>query len=369
MRQVLRDRGRWIGEQLRDSVLPWWGAAVDTRHGGFRLAPDEKQLATQSRMVWAFSHAHRHSLGDYLGAAEQGLEFLRERFHDRRHGGFFWKTDRAGRVRNDRKILYGHVAVVYALVEYVRAGGDRGALSDALRLFEFLVDRAHDDARGGWLEHFTRRWQPARRRARGYEVEIPGLRSANVLMHTMEMLAQLYVETGGESVAPLLAESVDLGTSRFFPADPLAVVQHRTRDWRPAGPSGVSHGHNIEFAWLLIRAETALGREPSRTRFNEYLTSMLAAHRPERIWWEDAELLAALSVGITRWPGAPLEDALERHLEYLIADVIDPHDGIWWERIGWDGEPVITTKIRTWKDAFHEVRAMVLLGEALSAAA
>ena len=366
MTESLEQRARWIGVQLRERVLPWWAGTVDARHGGFLLAPDEKQLATQSRMVWTFSHAHRNGLGEYLALAEQGVQFLWDRFHDARHGGFFWETDRAGRVRNDRKILYGHVALVYALVEYVRAGGDRRALSDARGLFELLVDRAHDDTRGGWREHFTRRWHPARRRGR-YEVEIVGLRSANVLMHTMETLAQLFAETRDENVALFLAETVDLGTTQFFPADPRAAVQHRTGDWRVAGRPGVSRGHNVEFAWLLVRAETALGREPSRTRFENYVTDMIVTQRPERIWWEEAELLAALSVGLTRWPSERLEEALNRHLESLIDDVIDPIDGIWWESVGWDGEPLRTTKIRTWKDAFHEVRAIVLLGAALSA--
>jgi mannose/cellobiose epimerase-like protein (N-acyl-D-glucosamine 2-epimerase family) len=364
----MRERGRWIGDRLRESVLPWWAATVDARHGGFQLAPDEKQLATQSRMVWTFSHAHRHALGDYLGAAEQGVEFLRDRFHDGRYGGYFWKTDRAGRVRNDRKILYGQISVIYALVEYAHAGGDPDALAEARALFDLLVDRAHDDVHGGWFEHFNRSWRPARRRSRGFEVEIPGLRSSNVQMHVMEMIGQLLAATGDERVASLLAETVELGTTQFFPADPAGSVQHRTRDWRAAGRADISDGHNVEFAWLLVRAETLLGREPSRARFENYLTAAMASRRPQRIWWEDAELLAALSVGMTRWPDPLVEDALDRHLEFLIADVIDPHDGIWWESVAWDGEPLSTEKMHTWKDAFHEVRAMVLLGEALAAA-
>ena len=77
--------------------------------------------------------------------------FVLDRFRDSRHGGFFWKTDRAGRVRNDRKILYGQLFVLYALVEYVRAGGDRGALAEARELFELVVERAHDNASAaGW---------------------------------------------------------------------------------------------------------------------------------------------------------------------------------------------------------------------------
>src|SRR5581483_3739996 len=366
MRESLQDRARWIGCQLRDDALPWWAGTVDLQHGGFLLAPDEKQLATQSRMAWTFAHAHRKSLGDYLGLAEQGLELVQERFRDRRHGGFFWTTDRAGRVRNDRKILYGHVALIYALVEYARAAEDAGALADARDQFELLVDRAHDDVHGGWLEHFSRGWRPAGRRSRGFEVEIPGLRSSNVHMHVIEMLSQLLAETGDERVRSLLVETVDLGTSQFFPDDPNASVQHRTRDWRAVRRAGISHGHSIEFAWMLVGAETELTGEPSRARFEGYLADMLAAERPERIWWEEAELLAALSIGLARWPGARLEEALDRQLEFLIADVIDPGDGVWWERVRWDGEPLVTTKVRTWKDAFHEVRASSFLLDALA---
>ena len=94
-----------LSSQLRERALPWWAQRVDSRHGGYLLSPDEKQLATQCRMVWAFSHAHRHGLGDYLGVAEHGVEFLLERLHDREHGGFLWKTDRAGTPLDERKLL------------------------------------------------------------------------------------------------------------------------------------------------------------------------------------------------------------------------------------------------------------------------
>jgi len=57
--------------QLVLKILPYWLKTIDPSHGGFllgddairgRSAPKEKQLATQARMVWAFSHAHLHGL-------------------------------------------------------------------------------------------------------------------------------------------------------------------------------------------------------------------------------------------------------------------------------------------------------------------
>jgi len=366
MSEVLREQSRRLVGKLRSSGLPWWAQTLDRQYGGYLLASDEKQLATQSRMVWTFAHAHRMRLGDYLGAAEQGLAFLHSRFLDPKHGGFFWKTDRSGRVRNDRKILYGQLFVVHALVEYARAGGDASALDEAQALLGLLVERAHDDSYGGWLEHFGRSWRPARWRRHGFEVEIVGLKSANTHLHAIEALTELYAEIGDAAVKAVLAETVDLSTEHFFPDDPAASAQHRRRDWRPAGRAGVSHGHNVEFAWLLVGAERALGREPSRSRFDAYASAMLAAERPVRIWWEEAELLAALATGLAEWPDAGREKALEAHLEFLLGHVVDPVDGIWLHTVRADGETLSTVKRETWKDAYHEVRAITMLAETLA---
>jgi mannose/cellobiose epimerase-like protein (N-acyl-D-glucosamine 2-epimerase family) len=366
MSMVLRERSRRLVDQLRSTALPWWVGTLDERCGGYLLSPDEKQLATQSRMVWTFAHAHRVRLGDYLGVAEQGLAFLLARFRDPKHGGFFWKTDRFGNVRSDRKILYGQLFVVHALVEYARASRDAGVLDEAQTLFELIVERAHDDVYGGWLEHFSRSWRPSRWRKRGFEVEIPGLKSANTHLHALEALAELYADTGDAAVEALLAETVDVSTTHFFPVDPAASVQHCRRNWRPAGRPGVSHGHNIEFAWLLVRADHVLGRESSRSRYDAYVSAMLTADRPTRIWWEEAELLAALATGLAEWPNAAREEALEEHLGFILDHVVDPEEGIWLHTVGAKGEPLSTVKRETWKDAYHEVRAITLLAETLA---
>jgi mannobiose 2-epimerase len=315
-------------------------------------------------MVWAFSHAHRKGFGEYLPAAEQGVVFLLERFRDPKHGGFFWKTDLAGRVRNDRKILYGQVFVAYALVEYFRAGGDADALGEARSLFELLLQRAHDDIHGGWIEHFRRNWHPIRRPRRGVEVEVPGLKSANTHLHAMEALTELYAETADPAVEASLAETVDLSVVHFYPESPAASSQHRRRDWSPAGQPSFLRGHSVEFAWLLLRAEGVLGREPSWSRFDAYLSHALAAPTAERVWWVEAETLAALTIAVVNRRDLRFEEALERLLAFLLTNQIDPEDGIWLESVAADGKPVNAAKVGTWKDAYHDVRASTLLAEA-----
>jgi mannose/cellobiose epimerase-like protein (N-acyl-D-glucosamine 2-epimerase family) len=353
-----------LAAQLCTKALPWWSEKVDSHRGGYLLSPDEKQLATQSRMAWAFSHAHRKGLGDYLGAAEQGVAFLLEHFRDPKHEGFFWKTDLSGRVRSDSKILYGHAFVLYALVEYFRASGDGDALDEARTVFEVLLERAHDDAHGGWLEHFRRSWRPIRRPGRHVEVEVGGLKSANTHLHVMEALSELYVETGDQAVGASLAETVDVSTTHFYPEDPSASSQYRARDWGRAGRPGVSYGHNVEFAWLLLDAVKALGGDPSWSRFDSYLSHALAAPQTERVWWVEAETLAALTIAVSSRPQPRYLEALESLLEFLLTCQIDPVDGIWLHTVAADGSPVNPAKVGTWKDAYHELRASVVLAEA-----
>ena len=292
------------------------------------------------------------------------MAFLLERFRDSKHGGFFWKTDPSGRMRDDRKILYGQAFALYALVEYFRATGDREALDEARLIFELLLERAHDDANGGWVEHFRRSWRPIRRPRRHVEVEVGGLKSANTHLHVMEALSELYVETGDQAVGASLAETVDVCTAHFYPEDPSASSQHRAPDWGRAGLLGVSHGHNVEFAWLLLGAEKALGRKPSWSRFDGYLGHALAAPPTDRVWWVEAETLAALTIAVSSGSRPGYVEALESLLEFLLTYQIDPADGIWLHTVGANGSPVNPAKVGTWKDAYHELRASVLLAEA-----
>src|SRR6266498_2650330 len=160
-------------EDLGDRILPYWhDTTLDTTNGGYVLADDvqgrraatEKQLVTQSRLIWTFCRVHLRGYGDekrnYLKAAEHGYRFLMDHFLDRKNGGYFWTTDLAGKVLNDRKILYGESFVLYALVEYYRASGDKESLRRAMDLYHEVQKRAHDPKNGGWFEHFTFDWTP-----------------------------------------------------------------------------------------------------------------------------------------------------------------------------------------------------------------
>ncbi|HTL18214.1 MAG TPA: AGE family epimerase/isomerase, partial [Patescibacteria group bacterium] len=270
--------------QLAQKILPYWyETAIDRHNGGYVLADDaarkappatEKQLVTQTRMIWGFSHAHLKGFSDekhnYLAAAEQGYRFLRSHFLDQTNGGYYWTTDLAGTPLDRRKILYGESFVIYGLVEYYRASGDKAALQQAMDLYHLVQKYAHDRTNSGWVEHFEPDWKPIVDPKAAVIVELGGAKSANTHLHLMEALTELYQATHDVEVEKSLEEALKINMTWFYPKDPAKCAFHRQPDWRAVtAPSsaGLSYGHNVEFAWLMIHAERVLGRQPSWHHF------------------------------------------------------------------------------------------------------
>ena len=392
---ALARHAREFRAQLAAKVLPYWyDTGLDAARGGYLLADPgpakEKQLVTQARMIWGFAHAHRKGYStagrDYLKAAAGGYRFLIDHFLDRENGGYYWKTDLEGKVASDRKVLYGESFVVYALVEYHRASGDPEALRHAMDLYRVIQKRAHDDKHSGWYEHFTREWKPVLVHDASIEVEVGGLKSANTHLHFMEALAELYADTKDKQVGKSLAEALRLNQRYFYPKVPGRSNFHRKPDWTEVTDpksAGLSYGHNVEFAWLMVRAEQVLGHKPSWAHFEAHLDHALAhgydwergglfyrgtgdqpASDTSKVWWAEAELIAALSDALAHKPNPRYASALEKQIEFLLAVQIDPKDGIWADTVAADGKPKSPSKAHSWKANYHDVRGLVKFIEA-----
>ena len=397
----LPQHAREFRVQLSEKVLPYWyDTAQDTEHGGYLLADDgkrrgqasDKLLVTQSRMLWGFSHAHARGFSNarrsYLEAARQGFRFLLAHFLDRENGGYFWKTDLAGVPLADGKFLYGQCFVVYAFVEYYRASGDREALRHAMDLYHAIQQNLHDRQHGGWIEHADRSWRPLPSDDRRNEVGVIGLKSANAHLHWMEALTELYDATHDPDVKKSLDEVLRINQQYFFPPDPERASVVRLRDWQPVRnpeSASISYGHNVQFAWLMVRAEQALGRIPSWKHCDVLLDHALRYgydkqrgglyyrgldNRPatdtDKVWWVQAELLDALSTALQHRANAQYEQALEGLLHFLVTYQIDPADGIWLDTVTADGRPKNPAKAHNWKANYHDLRAMIRFIEAFA---
>jgi len=413
----LVDHARTLEEDLRERIVPRWARSIDPVGGGYRvrrlraglrdrvrvarararrfasdalrgrpLGDPAKNLVFQSRVTWTLSHAHRGGYGDTTQAAEAGYRFLVDRLHDPRHGGFFWATDREGRVVDSRKALYGQAFAIYALVEYHRATGLDAPLERALAAFHAVHGALHDAVYGGWIEHGRADFAPLPGPPGTWgPVDRVGRKSANGHLHWMEALSELVSASGDPVVHAALEEVLEILANRFFPADPASCMPEATRDWKglPVPDDVINYGHNLEFAWLMARARQALGWAADSERFDALVGHALRyafdrreggfhysgpprgpAIRREKMWWVQAEGLAALSVAL-RDPGyTPHSPALERLVRWIVTRQRRP-DGEWHPMIDARGSPRSIVARQSWNAGYHQVRAAHLFLHAL----
>ncbi len=388
--------------------MPYWASvAPDEACGGYLLAgdihrsgvramararlrrpqlppADTKLLVTHARLVWLFSHAHRAGMassGEYLAAATRGYDFLGEHFHDVAHGGYRWSTDRRGVPANATKNLYGQSFAIYALVEYAAARGAEVALHDALDVYRIVDDQLHDDVHGGWRDHGDVDWSPMAEGDPRFGFNVIGRKSGDAHLHWMEALTELYAATGDGAVRRSLVEALDVLARYPFPEDPAQACAYFFPDFTPdraiANPS--LHGHNVEYAWLLLRAEHALGREPPWSRFDRYLDHTVrhgfdgdrggfyttdrtsAAFNTNKVWWVQAEAVAALTDGLVHREDGARAVALARTLDFVERHQLDPADGVWRSEVSDTGARRDARKSHAWKAGYHEVRALLKL--------
>jgi mannobiose 2-epimerase len=397
--------------RLPETMLPYWHAVSrDDEIGGYLLhddvkrspirragrallrgrrphEPDDKQLVSQARLVWVFSHAHRKGFGDgpvYLDAATRGHRFLLDHFRDAERDGYRWMTDRYGRPVNDVKLFYGQAFVIYGMVEYARAAGRCEPLDDALALFRAVERELHDDRFGGWREQADGDWSALADDDPRVEVPFAGRKSGNAAVHWMEALTELYADTADADVRRALVETLDLSRRHLFPADPARTREPCLPDWTldPASEQLISYGHNVEYVWLMVRAQQAIGVDPDWDRFHAYVDHTLRVgfdhrhggvyawgHRDERaprrhkVWWVQCELIAALTDALAVRPDERYARALAQTLDFVERHMTDPRDGILLDAVQEDGRRRWPRKSGNWKVGYHDVRAAVKLAE------
>lgn len=142
---------------------------TDYRNGGFygridgydKLYPDaDRGGILNARILWTFSAAYR-VLKDtsYLKVANHALDYILDKFIDRKFGGAFLSVTATGEPSDVRKQTYTQVFFIYALSEYFRATGDSLALDEAKNIFECVEKYCSDPVNNGYFEVYSRDWK------------------------------------------------------------------------------------------------------------------------------------------------------------------------------------------------------------------
>jgi mannobiose 2-epimerase len=378
-----------VTEHLFNFYLPFWcGPAVDRERGGWMasltndLKPDRSQpkgLIVHSRILWAFSAAHRTRPDPvYFEMAERAYHYLISSFWDAEHGGTFWRLNDEAQVIDDSKKIYGQAFCIYALSEFNQAFGNPAALARARELFELLERHAHDPKHGGYLEVCRRDWSPAGPEARLSDKDMNEKKSMNNHLHVLEAFTQLHRIWPDARVAARLRELIEIFLTRII--DPQTKHLHHFFDeeWHVRSET-CTYGHDIEASWLLCEAAEELRDVALLNRIRPVALQMANVVLKEAVTTDggigyEGKDGGVIDAGRECWPQAEAMvgflNAFEISLDgkYLAAAIrvwhyiqnhlVDRTHGEWFWRIEPDGQVNQTLpKVSEWKGPYHVTRA------------
>lgn len=385
-----------IEADLRRNILPFWAERVADRAGGTFLGSLTNDLVADrtvergalltSRILWTFAAASRAGREPaWQEVADLAQADLMTRFHDGRHGGFFWSVAADGAVLRDRKQVYGQAFALYALGEYHAATGRQAPLDHAIATFRRLERHARDRRHGGYFEAFARDWSPVAD-VRLSDIDQNDPKSQNTLLHVMEAYTNLLRVWPDPDLHAALAELVGLMLDRVVDPATAHLRLFFAADWTPRSDR-ISYGHDIEASWLLTEAAAALG-DPAlvaRTRslavriadvtlaegvdadggvFN--LGSPAGLVDSNKEWWPQAE-------AVVGFLNAHEISGDERHLaaalrtwDFIARHLVDRTHGEWFRGVTRDGRVIAgLEKVSFWKCPYHNGRMALEAGRRL----
>lgn len=390
-----------VRRSLWRDVLDRWFPACIRPEGGFHQHFDrswqptggkERFLVFQARMTWVCSTLAAAQLGGpFIDHARHGAAML-ERMMHRRTGTYHWELDADGRPCGRFAgcvHAYGQAFAIYALVAAARALASEEALGAAKRVFAHLERHQYDRRFGGYYELTTFRGWPLLRSRTLKRHMTGGYKTFNAHIHLFEAFIDLYRLWPDPALKLRIEQLIELFTTRWW-REPGSIHGKAERSCEPI-PGTVSYGHSLELAHLLIDAADALGRpgdpallaratalldtalaeswDPERGGFFDPQSLHRPLPEPVKIWWVQAEGLAALAT-LAATTGRPdYRAALDRQWQWIESRQIDPEHGGWFETVTAEGRPIgDLSKGKDWKEIYHEVRAAMLLARAMAAA-
>ena len=373
----------WLAAESARLLAFARGSRVDGGFGwldaGGALEPGRPlQLWITARMTHVFA------LGDLLGQpgcgplADHGLRALRERFADGEHGGWFPEIGEAG-PRGDKE-AYPHSFVLLAAASGALAGREPAAalLDDAVRMVE---QRFWSEEEGACLESWDRAWTVSE-----------AYRGANANMHMVEAFLAAGDATGDATWyarAARVAERLIGGAAR---AEGWRVVEHFDDAWNPLPdynrddprhrfrPFGVTPGHGLEWARLLLDVHAGLDAPPgwlveaARGLFERAMadgwiaegggilyTTDLDGHPvvSDRLHWVVTEAIGAAATLHAATGADEYEDWYRRLWDFAALHLLDRERGSWHHEL----DESLRPSERTWTgkpDVYHAFQATLI---------
>ncbi len=375
-------------EELQQGILPFWlRYSKDEHKGGFygrvdnkgNPVPDApKGLILNTRILWSFSAAYNTFKNTaYLKTADRAYEYIIEYFIDIEFGGAYWMLDSRGVPIEDKKKVYGHAFLIYALSEYYKAAGKKIVMDQAVSLFNIIEKHFFDEVNGGYLETAERDWSVTED-MRLSAVDMNEKKSMNAHLHILEAYTNLFSIWPDDGLKKQLTRLAEDFLKYIIHSDSGHFNLFFDEAWNVKSCS-ISPGHDIEGSWLLwetaeilddpglkdkvLKAVIKQAEEIYKNCTNPDGSLMYEIHsdgkrNSEKHWWVMSEAMVGFLNAYQLTGDTKYYEAVSGAWEYISNSLIDREYGEWFYKRGEDNSIAEDEyKISEWKGPYHNIRA------------
>ncbi len=374
-----------------NSILKYWSEnTIDTNNGGFigQIDYQEKQLFSaekgsvlHARILWTFSAAYQTTKNEEQKAiATRAFEFLSTYFYDKEFGGLFWSINADKTPKDTKNQIYALAFAIYGLSEYYMISNNEAALTLAKNLYIQIQKHSYDPINKGYLEAFTRDWQPSED-LRLSDKDANEAKTMNTHLHIVEAYANLYKVWKDETLQKDIVEILNTIEEHFIDNKYGHLRLFFNENWVEK-PDVISYGHDIEAAWLLLQCAEIAGDKKLIASYRKYAVRMADATiegldsdgglwyelEPEenkliaeKHWWVQAEALIGFYNAYQLTNDEKYLNIVLNNWNFIKKYILDAKNGEWIWGINRDYSLMEKDKAGFWKCPYHNSRACLEL--------
>ncbi|QJD96482.1 N-acyl-D-glucosamine 2-epimerase [Mucilaginibacter robiniae] len=375
-----------VTTELHQILSYWLTHTPDQENGGFYGKIDHqnhvyanapKGSVLHARILWAFSAAYNlYSDESYKQQAERSYLYLLSNFIDKSYGGIYWTVTYDGKPLDTKKQVYANAFVIYALAEYHKTFGNEDAKQLAISLYRLLVKKSYDTAQAGYLEAFTREWQPISD-LRLSAKDANEKKTMNTHLHVLEAYANLYRIWPDKGLKQQIATLLDNFINHIIDAQTHHLILFFDENWNQRSDT-ISYGHDIEASWLLLEAAEIIGDESRIAQLKKLAVEMAEAttegldadgglwyeYEPagqhlikEKHWWVQAEAIVGFYNAWQITDNVKYAELALNNWNFVKQHILDRENGEWVWGITADGSLMLgEDKAGLWKCPYHNSR-------------
>ena len=379
-----------LSSQL-DSILKYWTKnSIDVKTDGFIGQIDyhenvienaEKGSVLNARILWSFSASYQITKNEeHKKLATRAFKFLSEYFYDGEFGGLFWSINADTTPKDTKNQIYALAFAIYGLSEYYVISKDEKALAIAINLYLRIQKHSYDPINKGYLEAFTRDWQPIDD-LRLSDKDANEKKTMNTHLHIVEAYANLFKVWKDKTLQNDIIELLQTIEKHFINTETGHLHLFFDENWVEK-PDVISYGHDIEAAWLLLQCAEISENKTLIANYKKHAIQMAEVTQEgldsdgglwyefdpkkkeliaEKHWWVQAEALIGFYNVYQLTGEEKYLDIVFKNWDFIKNHILDTKKGEWFWGVYRDYSLIEKDKAGFWKCPYHNSRACLEL--------